>query len=437
MNYTQEQLEAWEAALKIIEADIPPLSFNNSFKPLKLYAVKGDALYIEANQIFTINQLKLRYMTILSNAVSIAFGQVYDINLHTKEEIERMAKDTTATMLNPKNTFENFVVGASNSFAYAAALAVAEQPGDAYNPLFLYGGVGLGKTHLMNAIGNFVTQTRPSSSVLFMTSETFTNELIDTIVKKKGTSQLRNKLRGADVLLVDDIQFLSKTVATQEEFFHTFNDLHSKGKQIVISSDRPPKEIPAIEERLRSRFEWGLIIDIQKPDYETRVAILRKKADEEGIDAPQEVLEFIADRVESNIRELEGSLIRVNAQSEFMKRPISLEMAQETLSALISARDTRKVTSEGVIQMVSSHYSVSEDDLTSKRRSREIAMPRQVAMYILRELTPMSTTAIGRAFGGRDHTTVMHACDKISSAMRADTAFRRTVEELMELIKRR
>ena len=437
MHYTEDQLAAFEKAIAMFKADMNELFFNAWFSRLKLFTVTQDAIVIEAENVMVVEQLRSRYFQRLSNVLGATFGRTYDIEILTPEEIKLQYREMENTMLNPRYTFENFVVGGSNSFAHAAALAVADDPSGAYNPLFIYGGVGLGKTHLMNAIGNYVQKNDPRKNVLFITSETFTNELIDAIVKKKGTAQLRAKMRNVDVLLVDDIQFLSKTVATQEEFFHTFNHLHTGGKQIIISSDRPPKDIPTIEERLRSRFEWGLTVDIQRPDFETRVAILQKKCAEEEIDTPQEVLEYIAERVESNIRELEGMLVRVNAQAQLMGKPITLDMAMETLSALLSNREPRKITPDSIIQTVSSHYSVSGEDVTGKRRSRDIALPRQVSMYLIRELTPLSTTAIGRVFSGRDHSTVMHSCEKVAEMMRKDIAFRKTVDELKQFVTSR
>ena len=434
MHYTEEQLAAFEKAIAMFRSDVTTAIFSTFFSSLKLFAVTEEAIIIEAPNAMVVEQLRARHFQTLSNVLGATFGRAYDIRILTPEEIKNQYREMEKTMLNPKYTFENFVVGNSNSFAHAAALAVADDPSGAYNPLFIYGGVGLGKTHLMNAIGNYIQKNDPRKNVLFITSETFTNELIDAIVKKKGTAQLRAKMRNVDVLLVDDIQFLSKTVATQEEFFHTFNHLHTGGKQIILSSDRPPKDIPTIEERLRSRFEWGLTVDIQKPDFETRVAILQKKCVEEEIDPPEEVLEYIAERVESNIRELEGMLVRVNAQAQLMGKPITLEMAQETLAALLSSREPRKITPDSIIQTVSSHYSVSNEDVTGKRRSRDIALPRQVSMYLIRELTPLSTTAIGRVFSGRDHSTVMHSCDKIAEMMRKDISFRKTVDELKQFV---
>jgi len=295
--------------------------------------------------------------------------------------------------------------------------------------------VGLGKTHLMNAIGNYILGSDPTKNVLLTTSESFTNELIDAIVRKKGTAELRNRMRNVDVLMVDDIQFLSKTKSTQEEFFHTFNDLHSKGKQIIISSDRPPKDIPTLEERLRSRFEWGLIVDIQKPDYETRVAILRKKADEENIDVSYDVLDYIATCVESNIRELEGTLTRLNAQCQLMGTPITLECARTSLAQLMKSQESRAITPELIISVVCEQYGITPEQMTSKNRSRNIALPRQIAMYLCRDMTQLSTTNIGNAFGGRDHTTVMHGCEKIAEEMKANFSFKKRVEEIAGLIK--
>ena len=425
MHYTEEQLAAFEKAISMFKGDVNDLLFKAWFSRLKLFTVTEEAIVIEAENSMVVEQLRARYFQTLSNVLGATFGRTYDIKILTAEEIKNQYREMESAMLDPHYTFENFVVGSSNSFAHAAALAVADDPSGAYNPLFIYGGVGLGKTHLMNAIGNYVQKNDPRKNVLFITSETFTNELIDAIVKKKGTAQLRAKMRNVDVLLVDDIQFLSKTVSTQEEFFHTFNHLYAGGKQIILSSDRPPKDIPTIEERLRSRFEWGLTVDIQRPDFETRVAILQKKCSDEDIDTPTEVLEYIAERVESNIRELEGMLVRVNAQ------------AQLTLAALLSSREPRKITPDSIIQTVSSHYSVSNEDVTGKRRSRDIALPRQVSMYLIRELTPLSTTAIGRVFSGRDHSTVMHSCEKVADMMRRDIAFRKTVDELRQFITNR
>ena len=435
MNFTPEQQATWERVLNMMQDSTPFVSFNAFIKPLQLYSVTNDTIVLIAENTFNLNHLKNRYYTQLYNCVRTVFGRPYELEFYTQEDMKKNVNNISVSTLNSKYTFDNFVVGPSNSLAYYASLAVAEDPSNAYNPLFIYGGVGLGKTHLMNAIGNFIIQQDPTANVLFTTSETFTNELIDSIISKKGTGTLRSRMRNVDVLMVDDIQFLSKTTTTQEEFFHTFNDLHSKKKQIIISSDRPPKDLPAIEDRLRSRFEWGLIVDIQKPDFETRVAILKKKADEEKIDIPYEVIEYIAQCVESNIRELEGSLTRIHAHSQLLGTPITLENAKASLSELIKVQEDRKITAERIMAFIAEQYSITVDDLTSNKRNRDIAMPRQIAMYMCREMLGISTTAIGRSFGNRDHTTVMHGCEKVSNAMKSDFSFKRRIEELMTMVK--
>ena len=435
MNYSPEQKKAWDSAIASLETSMQRVSYMTWIKPLELIVVTAESLRISVPNTMVKNMLCQRYYTELYNALRMSFGRSYELEFFTPEEMSAQQGNLTRTTLNPKYTFDNFVVGPSNSFAYQASLAVAEQPSDAYNPLFIYGSVGLGKTHLMNAIGNYIMEDDPSKNVLLTTSESFTNELIDAIVKKKDTSELRRRMRNVDVLMVDDIQFLSKTKSTQEEFFHTFNDLHNNGKQIIISSDRPPKDIPTLEERLRSRFEWGLIVDIQRPDYETRVAILRKKADEEGIHVPYDVIDFIAERVQSNIRELEGTLTRLSAQCQLTGTPITVDFARESLSQLMATQEARRVTPELIIEEIAKQYGVEAEDIVSKKRSREIALPRQIAMYLCRDMTQLSTTNIGKAFGDRDHTTVMHGCDKIASEMQSNFAFKKRIEELAELIK--
>ena len=434
MRYTPEQKESWDRVMHILEDNLDKVSFNGWFKGLSLYAITGDRMIILGQNAFNLQHMQLRYGTMLVNTVDMVFDKRYILEFHTQAEVASLEEKLSSSTLNDKYTFDNFVVGDSNTFAYSAALAVAEAPSESYNPLFIYGGVGLGKTHLMNAVGNYVLQMDPSKNVLLMTSEAMANQLIEGIARK-NTAELRNKLRNVDYLLVDDIQFLAKTKTTQEEFFNTFNDLRDNHKQIIISSDRPPREIPEIEERLRSRFEWGLIVDIQKPDYETRMAILRQKADEDRIDVPNEVLDYIARNVNSNIRALEGCLASLNAHSKLMGSPITLELAKSTLNHLVQAQESRKITSGGIIEFVADKYGVSPEDLTGKRRSREIALPRQVAMYICREMTDMSTTAIGQAFGKRDHTTVMHGCDRVSDAMETDFSFKKRVEEMMRMIE--
>lgn len=336
--------------------------------------------------------------------------------------------------LNPKYIFENFVTGSSNRFAHAAALAVAENPGRVYNPLFLYGGVGLGKTHLMHAIGNKIKKNNPSLKVLYISSEKFTNELINSI-RDGNPEAFRQKYRNIDCLLVDDIQFLSKKEHTQEEFFHTFNTLHEANKHIIISSDRQPKEIPTLEDRLRSRFEWGLITDVQAPDLETRIAILRKKALIEQIDIPNDIMLLIASRIDNNIRELEGALIRVMAYSSIHKEPITMELAQSALKDIFPENIKKPVTIEKIQDIVSNFYKIKLEDFMAKKRTRQIAYPRQIAMYLCRELTNASLPRIGELFGGRDHTTVIHAHDKIAQERLQDLKLDSTLKELVAKIQ--
>jgi chromosomal replication initiator protein len=327
------------------------------------------------------------------------------------------------------------VVGDSNRFAHAASLAVAEAPARAYNPLFIYGGVGLGKTHLMQAIGHFVMENNPYYKVVYVSSEKFTNELINAIQKNK-TAGFRAKYRTVDLLLVDDIQFLAGKESTQEEFFHTFNALHEASKQIVISSDRPPKEIPTLEDRLRSRFEWGLITDIQAPDLETRIAILQKKATAEGWKLPNDVLAYIANLINSNIRELEGALIRVIAYSSLTKREITIDLAEEVLRDIISTQQATRITIPLIQQAVAEYFNLTVEDLKSKRRTQNIALPRQIAMYLSRELTESSLPKIGDEFGGRDHTTVMHGCDRIKEFMGTDPKVNQAIKDLTQQLKK-
>lgn len=336
--------------------------------------------------------------------------------------------------LNPKYIFENFVTGSSNRFAHAAALAVAENPGRVYNPLFLYGGVGLGKTHLMHAIGNKIKKNNPSLKVLYISSEKFTNELINSI-RDGNPEAFRQKYRNIDCLLVDDIQFLSKKEHTQEEFFHTFNTLHEANKHIIISSDRQPKEIPTLEDRLRSRFEWGLITDVQAPDLETRIAILRKKALIEQIDIPNDIMLLIASRIDNNIRELEGALIRVMAYSSIHKEPITMDLAQSALKDIFPENIKKPVTIEKIQDIVSNFYKIKLEDFMAKKRTRQIAYPRQIAMYLCRELTNASLPRIGELFGGRDHTTVIHAHDKIAQERLQDLKLDSTLKELVAKIQ--
>ena len=429
--------DPWENVLELLHNEVSDFQYNTWFKPMKPVMINQDHMLILLDDKFIVNLVKQRHQLMIKNAVAMSYGRDIQIDFSTEAEMPAAAKpqperpareETLESSLNPKYTFDSFVIGASNRFAHAASLAVAELPADAYNPLFLYGGVGLGKTHLMHAIGHYIHDNNPSAKLLYITSEKFTTMLIDAIGKKTN-QEFREQMRTVDVLMVDDIQFISGKTATQEEFFHTFNELHSNGKQIIISSDRPPKDIPTLEERLRSRFEWGLIADIQKPDYETRIAILRKKADLEHISVDDEVLHYIAEKTESNIRELEGALTSVNAKANLIKQPLTIDLAREVLEN-VSSGERKPVTPEALIKKVAAFYQVSEADIISARRNREVAKARQVAMYLIREINHLSTTRIGELFGGRDHSTVMYACDKVAEQILTDVQLQADVAKL-------
>ena len=435
------QNDLWNEVLRKLQKNLNPISYNTWFRTIAVLSAEDGRLVLGTSDSTAVQVLRQRYNAMLSSAVRDVFGKEYELFIVNSNEplptdLSTLGSEGAqrAGLLNPKYTFDTFVVGDSNRFAHAASLAVAELPSEAYNPLFLYGGVGLGKTHLMHAIGHHMRVENPSMRILYITSERFTNDVIESI-QNKTTSEMRDRLRNVDVLMVDDIQFIAGKTSTQEEFFHTFNHLHTGGKQIVISSDRPPKDIPTLEERLRSRFEWGLIADIQKPDYETRVAILRKKAATEHHEIPDEVLNFIAEKVESNIRELEGSLTRVNAEATFKNEPVTLELAQKSLSSLVSVRDARRITPELIMQVVADYFHIEVSDITSQRRNREVVHPRQIAMLLTREMTSLSTTRIGDAFGGRDHTTVMHGCNKITKNAKVTPQLSKSLDDLRAAIR--
>ena len=436
MNYTPEQEELWEHSVETFRANMSAPAFDMWIRPLKLYGVTENEVLVTIDDPKTPLEVARHMLPRFSTYLQADFSKNYKIRLLDPNELDRRRQVIQQTMLNPRYTFEKFVVGGSNNLAYAASLAVAEQPSEAYNPLFIYGDVGLGKTHLMNAIGNYILERNPMAEVMLTTSERFTNELIEKILTHQG-GELRNKMRNVDVLMVDDIQFLAKTTVTQEEFFHTFNDLYNAGKQIVISSDRPPNELPTLEERLRSRFGSGLIVDIGKPDFEMRVAILRRKAEEDMIDLPHDAAEYIAAHFDRSIRELEGALTRVSAKSRLFGYPISLELTMQTLEELTQTADTRVVTPKKIIETVAEHYQVKPEEILSKKRTQEVVVPRQIAIFICRELTDLSTVNVGKEFGGRDHTTVMHSCEKVAAQMKTDALFKRKVDDLMEQVKKR
>jgi chromosomal replication initiator protein len=426
----------WEESIRLIREEMPGVSFNTWIEPIRPVSLDKNVLLLEVPTEFNLGIINSRYRELIKNAVKMVTNRSLDIDLAVKsiesphqKQSEQEDAPAWSSILNPKYTFETYVKGSGNQLAHAASLAVAEGPALAYNPLFIYGGVGLGKTHLMHAIGHYILSQNPNSKVLYTSSEKFTNELINAI-KDDRNEEFRNKYRSIDVLLIDDIQFIAGKERTQQEFFHTFNALYELNKQIVVTSDKPPKEIQTLEERLRSRFEWGLIADIQAPDTETRIAILRKKSQMERYDIPNDVLFYIADNIDSNIRELEGALNRVIAYSSLTGSAISLELAQECLKQIISGIGTANVSPESIMKVVSRYYDVAPDQMLSQRRSRDIAFPRQVAMYLCRDLTGMSLPRIGQFFGGRDHTTVMHACEKINEELDKNAELKRATMEM-------
>lgn len=431
----------WDKTLQLIKGELSPPSFNAFFKQIKPLQIQSNTIILLVPNDFTKGILEDRYLTLIESSVNQLSLKKYDIKFVLSEnEVKGLDKDPNIEEdkkskknypnLNPKYTFDTFVIGNSNRFAHAACVAVAETPARAYNPLFLYGGVGLGKTHLMHAIGHHIMEQKKDPKVVYVSSEKFTNELINSI-KDDRNEEFRNKYRNVDVLLIDDIQFIAGKERTQEEFFHTFNSLHEANKQIIISSDRPPKEIPTLEDRLRSRFEMGLITDIQPPDFETRMAILRKKAQMEDIDVPNEVTVYIAKNIKSNIRELEGALTRVVAYSSLTNRTISFELASEALKDIIKTSKHEEITVNRIKEKVASVFPIKMEDFDSKKRTRSISYPRQVAMYLSRELTDLSLPKIGEEFGGRDHTTVIHAHDKISKDIENDEDFKDKINKII------
>lgn len=443
---TLEELETlWHQVQEEMEPQMTKPSFETWLKPTKPWKFEENILYIEVPNEFARDLLESRYVSLIKQTLLKYFPgdiQLKFVILQNSAGAGQavptlpgnLTSEESMLNLNPKYTFESFVVGDSNRFAHAAALAVAEAPARAYNPLFIYGGVGLGKTHLMQAIGHFVIENNPYCKVVYVSSEKFTNELINAIQKNK-TASFRGKYRTVDLLLIDDIQFLAGKESTQEEFFHTFNALHEASKQIVISSDRPPKEIPTLEDRLRSRFEWGLITDIQAPDLETRIAILRKKAVTEGWKLPNDVIVYIANLINSNIRELEGALIRVIAYASLTKREITIELAEEVLKDIIPSQQATRISIPQIQQAVAEYFHLSVEDLKSKRRTQNITLPRQIAMFLAREVTDASLPKIGEEFGGRDHTTVIHAYEKIKESMESDPQINQIVKDLSQQLK--
>ncbi|MDA8079523.1 MAG: chromosomal replication initiator protein DnaA [Nitrospiraceae bacterium] len=439
--------EIWNNSLSKIEGKVGNSIYNLWFKPIRLTALKEQTATLEIPNRFYKEWIEDSYPQVIRESMETILGHPVTVRFKIGErqhdpqkkivdklENRRIRLANKGIYLNPKYTFENFITGNSNQFAHAAAVAVADAPGKTYNPLFVYGGVGLGKTHLMNAIGNRVLDSRHDVSILYVSSEQFTNEVVSALRHDKMV-ELKDKYRNLDLLLLDDVQFIAKKTATQEEFFYTFNALYEKQKQIVISCDRPPKEISEVTDRLRSRFNMGLIADIQPPDIETKIAIIYKKADMMSIrNIPADVVEFLAHKIKSNIRELEGSLIRIAAQSSLTGEPISLETTRKVLRDIIQD-DARPITVESVQKIVCDFYNITLSDIKARRRTKEIALPRQVAMYLSKQVTNASLNDIGKNFGGKDHATVIYACKQVEERKTKDETFNRMIDNLLQKIK--
>lgn len=444
--------EKWSDILNMIkiEHDVSDVSYSAWLEPLKVYKVEGNVVtIIVTNGSMALSYINKKYILPLKVAIAETTGEDFEISLVLPEEIKEevtprpalaaapvsLNENIEKANLNPRYTFDTFVVGNNNKMAHAASVAVAESPGEAYNPLFIYGGVGLGKTHLMHSIAHFVLQKNPSAKVLYVTSEYFTNELIDSIRNGNNStmSKFREKYRNIDVLLIDDIQFIIGKESTQEEFFHTFNSLHGAKKQIVISSDKPPKDMEILEDRLRSRFEWGLIVDISSPDYETRMAILRKKEELDGYKIDDEVIEYIAKNVKSNIRELEGSLNKIMAYANLEQKEINLDLAEKVLKDIISPNQKRIITPELILDIVAEHFDLTASDLIGNKRNSKIVFPRQIAMYLCRNMTEVTLKNIGKVLGGRDHTTIMNGISKIENEVETSDSTR----EIIDILKKK
>jgi len=437
----REESKIWTDLLQAIQKKIHPRSFETWFSTLKPLVLNNNTLIIETPDQFFGEWLKDRYGKIIKEAsqeiglndIKIDFVSAQEIKTNREEILSPLNKEEKVR-LNPLYTFENFVVGPCNRFAHAASLAVAESPARAYNPLFIYGGVGLGKTHLLQAIAHYIYKKNPQIKLVYISSEDFTNQLINAI-QNRTTSKFRERYRNIDVLLIDDIYFIAGKESTQEEFFHTFNALYDAHKQIVLSSDRSPKDIQGLEERLVSRFGWGLVTDIQPPDFETRSAILRKKAELANVDVPQEVILFISEKIKNNIRELEGALVRVIAHAQLIGEKISLEIAQKVLKDMI-AEEEKKITVDMIQKKVAEYFNIKFSDMRTRKRNQEVVLPRQIAMYLSRELTELSLPDIGMYFGGKDHTTILHAWNKIKNEIEKRKELKETIQKIIEEIKK-
>ena len=440
--------ELLNQAKDLLKDEVTQIAFDTWLKPLEITEMTNDHIVFKANSEYHHDLIKGRYADLILNTFKYLTNKEWTFSVFWEDNQKKAVDKSVVSIsqdnqqdseieisnktLNPKYTFETFVVGNNNRFAHAAAIAVGDKPGESYNPLFLYGGVGLGKTHLMHAIGNRILQNNRATKILYVTSEKFTNQLINAIKDNKN-ELFRNKYRTIDVLLIDDIQFIAGKERVQEEFFHTFNALYEDKKQIIISSDKPPRDIPFLEDRLKSRFEWGLLADISCPDYETRLAILRKKAQEENIVVDDIILSNIANKIDSNIRELEGVFNKIIARASLTHSPITIELAENTINEFKAASE-KVLSSDFVKETVAKYFNINKDDLESNKRSNEIAFPRQIAMYLCREVANMSYPKIGEDFGNRDHSTVMHACKKIEKDVKEKTNTRLIVESVKNII---
>ena len=452
MDELQTLIDKWDLILSTFkeEHEIIDVSFKTWIKPLKIYKLDGDVLTLTFSSLDddssaderSIIYVEKRYLKHLTCTICEVMNKEYSVIIMSsaekkEDELKKKTSSVSTTNniatqnLNPNYTFDTFVIGTNNNLAHAASLAVAETPGQIYNPLFIYGGAGLGKTHLMQAIAHFIIASDPSKKVLYVTSETFTNELIESVKTNKNT-EFRNKYRNIDVLLIDDIQFIIGKVSTQEEFFNTFNDLYMLGKQIVISSDKPPKEMETLPDRLRTRFESGLPVDIQIPTYETKMAIINKKSEALGIDFPYEVKDYVATNITSSIRELEGALTKLSAYSKLSHTPLTAEFAENTLKDLISPYSKKEITPELIIDVVAEHFHIKPEDIISHKRSADIAFPRHIAMYLCRQMTQTPLEAIGKALGGRDHSTILYGSEKIAKETATNETTKSTIDILIK-----
>lgn len=441
-------IEVWDSVLKLIEPEVTGVTFNTWFKDAKPVSCDSNTITLAVTNDLVLNMLK-RHTLLIKGALETLLGNQYEVNLiisdgenvyirdeeaETKIKNNFLSSEDIPSYINPRYTFDNFVVGSSNLFAHATAVAVAEAPAQGYNPLFLYGDSGLGKTHLMHAIANHAKSINPSANIVYISSEMFTNELVDAI-RARTTVNFRNKYRNADILLIDDVQFLAGKEMAQEEFFHTFNDLYNANKQIVLTSDRLPREIPTLEDRLRTRFESGLIGDIKPPDYETRIAILQKKASFERAEVPYDVYCYIADSIKSNIRELEGALTRVTSYAKITGKILNLQLAEEALSSVIEKEGVVRITAKSINEAVSKYYDIDIADIKGKRKTQDISDARQICMYLCRKLTDMSFVVIGKEYGNRHYTTVMHAVDNVEKQIKTNKEVESAVEIMTKQLK--